>query len=175
VNGTAITRTADGSWSGTLVSATGGLSYQLRTGRLSLRPNALLEYYRLKEDGYTETGGGTAFDLAVDGRSSTESAVSGGLTVGYDLLATNTREPWLRVELEGGRRQILSGKLGNTVAHFDGGDDFTLSPDARTSGWRGALRLSGGGAGVGLIAEVNAEEQQGRASIGARAGVQLAF
>jgi outer membrane autotransporter protein len=175
VNGTAVTRTADGKWSGTLVSATGGLSYQLRTGRLSLRPNALLEYYRLKEDGYTETGGGTAFDLAVDGRSSTESAVSGGLTVGYDLLATNTREPWLRVELEGGRRQILSGKLGNTVAHFDGGDDFTLSPDARTSGWRGALRLSGGGAGVGLTAEVNAEEQQGRASIGARAGVQLAF
>jgi hypothetical protein len=174
-DGTAVTRAADGKWNGTLTSATGGLSYELRSGRLTARPNALIEYYRLKENGYSETGGGPAFDLSVAGRTSDESAVSAGLALGYDLMATDTQQPWMRLELEGGRRQILSGSLGNTVAHFQDGDDFTLTADARTDGWRGAIRLSGGGAGIGLAAEVNAEEQQGRASIGARAGIQLAF
>ena len=175
VDGADVTRNADGKWSGTLTSATGGLSYELRTGRLTARPNAMIEYYRLKEKGYSETGGGSAFDLTVAGRTSDEAAASAGIALGYDFLATNTREPWMRLNIEGGRRQILSGSLGNTVAHFQGGDDFTLTPDARTDGWRGAIGLSGGGAGIGLMAEVNAEEQQGRASIGARAGFQLSF
>ena len=174
-DGATVTRNADGKWTGTLTSATGGLSYELRTGRLTARPNAMLEYYRLKEKGYSETGGGSAFDLTVAGRTSDESAASAGIALGYDFLATNTREPWMRLEIEGGRRQILSGSLGKTVAHFEGGDDFTLTPDARTDGWRGAIGLAGGGAGIGLMAEVNAEEQQGHASIGARAGFQLSF
>ncbi|MBV9526953.1 MAG: autotransporter outer membrane beta-barrel domain-containing protein [Sphingomonas sp.] len=175
VNGTAITREADGNWSGTLTSATGGVSYEARMGRLSVRPNALIEYYRLKENGYDETGGGSAFDLSVGGRTSNETAASANLSLGYDFLATNTHDPWLRLELEGGRRQILSGTLGSTVAHFAGGSDFTLTPDARTNGWRGAIRLAGGGTGIGVSGEVNAEEQQGHASIGARAGIQLSF
>ena len=38
---------------------------------------------------------------------------------------------WLRVELEGGRRQILSGSLGHTTASFEDGDPFTLDPEKR--------------------------------------------
>ena len=71
--------------------------------------------------------------------------------------------------------QILSGSLGQTTAHFAGGQPFTLTPEDRTSGWRGGVRVAGGGAGITIAGEVNAEQQQGHASIGGRLGLQLAL
>ena len=69
------------------ISAVGGLSYEIRSGRFSARPIALIEYYRLKEKGYTETGGGAAFDLTVDAPTSDETAASASLALGYDFSA----------------------------------------------------------------------------------------
>jgi len=175
VGGQAVTREADGKWNGRLYSASGGLSYEFRSGRLTIRPNALVEYYRLKEKGYSEHGGGAAFDLIVDGRSSDETAAEGNIAVGYDLLGQDPDSDWMRVELEGGRRQILSGSLGKTTAHFEGGNAFTLTPEDRTDGWRGGVRLTGGGPNLTLTGEVNAEEQQGHMSLGGRAGLQFNF
>jgi len=174
-DGEGVTRTAEGKWNGKLYSASGGLSYEIRSGRFTARPIALVEYYRLKEKGYTETGGGTAFNLTVDGRSSDEAAASASLALGYDFLGREADADWLRLELEGGRRQILSGSLGKTVARFDGGQPFTLTPEARTDGWRGGIRLAGGGTGITIAGEVNAEQQQGHASIGGRLGLQFNF
>ena len=174
-DGAAVTRTAKGKWNGNLYSASGGLTYEIRSGRFTARPIALVEYYRLKEKGYTESGGGAAFDLTVAGRTSDETAASASLALGYDFLGREPDAEWLRVELEGGRRQILSGSLGNTVAHFANGQPFTLTPEERTDGWRGGLRVSGGGTGITLAGEVNAEEQQSHASIGGRLALQLAL
>jgi uncharacterized protein with beta-barrel porin domain len=178
VAGADVTRTADRDWRGRTMTAAAGASYELVTGRLNIRPSALVEYLRLKEKGYTETGGGDAFNLIVDDRSSSETAVSGILTLGYRLFGrdgSDVSAPWGRIELDGGRRQIVSGKLGNTTARFAGGQSFTLTPEDRTSGFLAGLRLIGGGAGVTLGAEVNAEEQQGRASIGGKASISLAL
>ena len=97
------------------------------------------------------------------------------LTLGYDLFGRDPELAWMRVELEGGRRQILSGKLGNTTASFEGGQPFTLTPEDRTSGWRAGLRLSGGGSGVTFTGEVGGEEQQGKASLGGRVSVSFAL
>jgi hypothetical protein len=173
VDGSDVGRTAESKHNAQLYSAAGGLSYEFRSGRFTARPIALIEYYRLKEKGYSETGGGAAFDLVVDGRTSDESAASASLALGYDLLGRDPGADWLRVEIEGGRRQILSGSLGDTVAHFANGQPFTLTAEERTDGWRGGLRLVGGGAGLTLAGEVNAEEQQGHASIGGRLGLQF--
>ena len=170
-----VTRTAAGAWKGTIYSGTGGISYEAHAGRLSFRPNASIEYYKLKEDGYTETGGGTAFDLTVDSRDSDETAANAMLAVGYDFMGRDPEAGWLRLELEGGRRQILSGKLGSTTAAFANGTPFTLTPEDRTSGWRGGLRLLGGGASMNFVAEVNAEQQQGDVSLGGRLGLTLDF
>jgi uncharacterized protein with beta-barrel porin domain len=170
-----VTRSADSKWNGKLYSASGGLSYEIRSGRFTARPNALVEYYRLKEKGYTETGGGSAFDLIVDSRTSDEAAASASLALGYDFMGHEPDSDWLRLEIEGGRRQILSGSLGNTVAHFEGGQPFTLTPEQRTDGWRGGVRLAGGGTGITIAGEVNAEQQQGHASIGGRLGLQFNF
>jgi len=79
----------------------------------------------------------------------------------------------MRVEIEGGRRQILSGKLGSTTAQFEGGNPFTLDPEQRSSGWQARLRLAGGGAALSLAGEVEAEEQQGKAAIGGRVSLRF--
>ena len=173
--GVAVVREAEGSWNGTLYSLVAGASYDARFGRVSIRPTASIEHFNLREKGYQESGGGDAFDLTVRSRRSNETAAVGMVSVGYDFLSLDPDEQWLRVELQGGRREILSGKLGATTASFNGGQLFTLTPQERTSGWRAGLRVNGGGPSMTIGADISGEEQQGKASIGARLGVQFAL
>jgi hypothetical protein len=170
-----FTRSADAKWKGTLYAATGGLSYEARMGRLTIRPNARVEYYKLNEKGYTETGGGDGFDLTVLGRKSSESAASGMLTFGYDLMGLEPDSTWMRVEAEVGYRAILGGSIGHTSASFKDGDPFTLYPEKRKSGLNGAARLLAGGQTMSVVGEVDAEEQRDKASLGARLGVNFAL
>jgi hypothetical protein len=173
--GQPVTRTAAGNWNGQLYSVSAGLSYEWRMGRLSLRPAASLDYYKLSEDGYSETGGGDGFNLVVEDRDSDELAGTFTLAAGLNFGGTGPDQTWVRAEVEGGRRQILGGSLGNTIAHFDGGDPFTLTPENRTDGWTGALRLNGGSGGTMLGAELSAEEQGGRASVAFRVSFGFGF
>ena len=175
-NGTAaggetVERRARGSWTGTVVSAAAGASYTLQMGSFSLRPAGAVDYYRLKEKGYAEKGGGDAFNLIVAGRKSDELALTGTVAAGFDFGGYNEDSGWFRVELEGGRRQLVGGSLGSTTAHFTGGADFTLDPEQRTSGWVGKLRATGGGNGFRIGAQAGAEEQQGRAALSLRASL----
>jgi uncharacterized protein with beta-barrel porin domain len=168
-----VTRTATGKWDGTLLSATAGASYQVQMGRFSLRPAAGVDYYRLKEDGYSESGGGDAFNLTVLGRTSDETTVNGTLTAGYDFGSLTREDGWLRLELEGGRRQIVGGSLGDTTAAFKGGQQFTLVSEERTSGWTGRARLYGGTDTFRVGGEVGAEEQQNHVALSLRATVNF--
>jgi uncharacterized protein with beta-barrel porin domain len=168
-----VTRTADGNWNGTLMSATAGAAYQIDMGRFSLRPAAGIDYYRLKEDGYSETGGGDAFNLTVLGRTSDELTANGTVTAGYDFGSLNKEDGWFRIELEGGRRQILGGSLGDTTAYFKGGDRFTLVSEERTNGWTGRARLYGGTDTFRVGGEFGAEEQQNHVAISFRATVNF--
>lgn len=173
--GEAVTRTTRGSWDGELYSLGAGLSYELRFNRLTLRPAAAIDYYRLSEDGYAEEGGGEAFDLIVEGRTSDELAGEATLTVGYDFGSLDDRGIRFRAEVEGGRRQILAGELGATTARFAEGDPFTLLPEERGDGWTGSLRLIGGNSGTQVGAEVHAEEQGGRAALAFRVSLGFGF
>jgi hypothetical protein len=176
-DGVTIEREADGDWTGSLYSASAGASYDLRMGRFTVRPSVTIEHYKLSEKSYDETGGGTAFDLHVDKRSSDETAASGLVALGYDLFGVDPKGTgkWMRVELEGGYRGVLSGSLGKTSANFDGGETFTLTPEERDSGWLAGLRLLGGDNSMVLVGEVNAEDQQGKVGIGGRFSLQLAL
>ena len=144
-------------------------------GRLSIRPNARVEYYKLNEKGFAETGGGDGFDLTVQGRKSKESAASGMLTFGYDLMGLEPDSTWMRVEAEVGWRQILAGSIGHTTASFKDGDPFTLYPEKRKSGLNGAARLLAGGQTMSVVGEVDAEDQRDKTSLGARLGVNFAL
>jgi uncharacterized protein with beta-barrel porin domain len=168
-----VERTAKGHWNGNLVSASGGVSYRLIKGTFSLRPIASVDYYRLKEGSYAETGGGDAFNLTVNSRTSDELAVSGTVAAGVNFGGQDEDTGFFRVELEGGRRQLVGGDLGATTAHFTGGQDFTLDPEQRKSGWIGRLRADGGNSAFRIGGEVSAEQQQGHAALALRIGLQV--
>lgn len=174
-DGSEITREARGKWNGTLYSAAGGASYEMNFGRISLRPAASVDYYRLREKGYDETGGGAAFNLIVDGRTSDELAANGTIALGLNFGGKDSEGGWFRTEIEGGRRQIIGGDLGATTARFADGESFTLTPEDRTNGWIGRLRLLGGNSGFTAGGEFSAEEQQGRAAIAFRASLNIGF
>lgn len=158
-------------WSGNMLSATGGASYEGAVGHLTFRPILSLDYYRLDEDAHTETGGGKAFDLSIAKRTSDEFAANATMAVGLSF--GSTEDGWFHTEIEGGRRQIIGGQLGSTIANFAGGQAFTLVPDKRTDGWVGRFRASGGSPGFRIGGEVGAEQQQSRAAISLRATLQI--
>lgn len=166
-----VERRARGRWNGRLVSAAGGASYDWKLGGFGLRPKLAVDYYRLKEKGYAETGGGDAFNLIVDGRTSDELAVTGSVAAGFDFGGQNDDSGWFRIEAEAGRRQLAGGSPGSTTARFAGGTAFTLDPEQRTSGWIGKLRGVGGGSGFQIGGEVGAEQQQSRAALSLRASL----
>jgi hypothetical protein len=175
-DGTAVSRTAIGRWNGKLLSGAGGVSYQLSFGAFTLRPQASFDYYRLHENGYSDTGGGVGMDLTVDPRRSTELAATELLAASYRLMGAESDEDgYLRVELEGGRREHLSGSLGDTTASFAGGESFSLAADPRDSGWTGAARLKGGNGEFAASGEVDAEREQRSTAIAFRVGVQAGF
>ena len=171
----AVEKTSTGEWNGKLLSAAGGLSYSIPANRFKLRPSVSVDYYRLTEDAHQETGGGAALDLLVSKRSSDELTVNAGLAASYDFGSVEDGIDRPRVELEGGRRQILGGSLGAMIARFKDGENFTLTPEDRTSGWTGAARIVGGGEGFRIGGEVNAEEQRSQVILGARVSLTAAF
>ena len=171
-----VVATSTGSWNGKLYSGTAGASYKLQLGNFSLRPQVSVDYYHLKEGHYAETGGDAAINLIVEGRTSDEFAANGALALGYNFFDQSAEEGgFLRAELEGGRRQLIGGTLGSTTAHFTGGQSFTLTPEDRTSGWTGAIRLKGGTSGYAITGEFSGEQQQSHVSVALRAGLQVGF
>ena len=96
------------------------------------RPLAAIDYYRLHEGSYSESGGGNAFDLSVDGRNSDELAASATVSAGFDFGSLSPDSYWLRAELE-----------GQAVAHRPiriagaGGDDVAGKRSVRAAGRNG--------------------------------------
>ncbi len=171
--GMATEKTIKGKWDATLYSAAGGVAYDGKLGGMTLRPAVSVDYYKLSEDDYQESGGGDALDLKVLGRDSDELAVNGTVTLGLNFGGNDEYAGWTRFELEGGRRQIVGGELGQTTASFKDGDPFTLTAADRTSGWIGRLRGLAGNSAFQVGGEVSAEEQQGRVAWGFRASLRM--
>ena len=124
-------------WSGYTLSAAGGIAYEHRFGRLSLRPEAYAEYFSLTESSRSESGGGDAFDLEIDGRTGHVASATADLKIGYGFGPDQLYRP----ELKLGWKQILSADYDETTARYiSGGDDFSLTGEP----------LSGGGPIIGL-------------------------
>ncbi|MCW1383126.1 autotransporter outer membrane beta-barrel domain-containing protein [Novosphingobium sp. KCTC 2891] len=173
---TAFTYTAAGSWKGWTVSGTGGLSYKVDVGGgFSLKPKAVLDYYRLHENGYTETGD-AALALAVGSRNS--SALNGTTTLvaAWSAGQGSYEGRPFTVELEAGRRNRLSGELGDVTANFTGGNAFTLTPESIRSAWVGEASILQGGLDYTWKLSAGAERTQGGGtSYSARASLSIAL
>ncbi|WP_121114442.1 autotransporter outer membrane beta-barrel domain-containing protein [Croceibacterium ferulae] len=171
-----IDREITGEWNGTVVAASGGLSYELGGGAFFVRPQVTVDYTRLKEDGYTETGGGS-LNLIVDDRTSDELGVNGGVAAGIDFMGKGRGdETWFRVEGEGGWREIAGGTLGSTTARFgDDGERFTLTPEQMESGWYAGLRALGGGSTFELAGELRLEDRHDANAVALRGTLKVGF
>jgi outer membrane autotransporter protein len=123
--------TSSAKWNGWIADAHAGASYELKLGGLYARPELSVDYLRLSEDGYQEKGGGAGLDLKVDNRNSNLLTGQALMAIGYEF---GTVESWWRPELKAGWRQKLAGKAGSTTASFQGGDAFTLDPEALFKG-----------------------------------------
>ena len=127
----------DADWDGYTLSAAGGVSYEHRFGRLSLRPEAYAEYFSLTEGSRRESGGGDAFDLEIDGRTGHIASATAALKIGYGL----GRDQMFRPELKLGWKEILSADYDATTARYiSGGESFSLTGEP----------ISGGGPVLGL-------------------------
>lgn len=141
---------AGGRWKGTLISGAGGVSYSVPIGdHFKIKPRATIEYFRLKENGYTETGN-APLALTVAGRTSQVVNGSAMLVASWSTAPGNYENRPLTIEVEGGRRSRISGEVGNTIATFNrgatsGGDTFTLTGQQLPSAWTGEISLLQGG------------------------------
>jgi hypothetical protein len=154
-DGLAVLRTADGSWSSFGLNAHGMVSYEKRFGRYYLRPQASLDYITLKEDGYTETGGGDGMDLAVKSRTSSRLAAFAGVAVGATYGPDKSWGPEVLVGYKG----VAAETLGDTTARFAaGGDTFVLHAD----------ELSG----QGVAARVSLKGENGSGAFAVEAGAE---
>ena len=119
--------TALSAWTGYTLSARAGLSYTATMGRFFLEPRVHADYFRLHQAGYSETGGGTGFDMQVNARNGDLLSATGSLIAGMNFGDTGFR--W-RPQIEVGYRAVLSGTAGSTTTQFIGGaDPFTLAAE----------------------------------------------
>ncbi|MXP27120.1 autotransporter domain-containing protein [Altererythrobacter indicus] len=171
-----IDREVSRNWDGTLVTFAGGISGEGGGRYFFFRPAVSFDYIRLKEDGYTETGGGKALDLIIDDRTSDELGVNASMTVGVDLKGTTKQATsWFRLETEGGWREIVSGSLGSTTARFAEGEAFTLDPEQVDSGWFARLSALAGAGSYTFTGSVGAEDRLDDVALTLRGSLRLRF
>ena len=175
VNGATLGYVSTGRWNGWAVSGNAGASYKLALpGNFTLKPMAILEYTRLTEKGYAETGA-APIDLTVNSRTSRAFTATTTLTAGWSNGPSSRDERPLTIEVEGGRRNKLSGQLGATTASSAGGNPFTITPDELKGGWIGEARVLTGGFDYTLLFAANAQQTFGKTDLGFRASISMAF
>ncbi|MGZ3376669.1 MAG: autotransporter domain-containing protein [Phenylobacterium sp.] len=158
-DGLAVTRSANGSWGAFGFNARGMASYEARFGNYYVRPLMSLDYMRLNEGSYTESGGGNVMDLSVGSRTSSRLSTFAGVAVGALYGPDHSWGPEALIGYKGVANEVL----GVTTARFvGGGDAFTLRSD-EISGSGAAVHLSvrGENGSGGFAVETGAEARDG--------------
>lgn len=138
---TGVSRRALSSWGGLFADAHFGVDYEVHLGRFYARPGVSADYMYLRENAHREHGGGNGsgsaaddgFDLAISSRASHRLSGAALVTLGTQF----GRTTWLRTEVTGGYRRILSSNMGDTTAQFTytGASPFTLTGEDDKGGW----------------------------------------
>ena len=140
-----FTYSAHGHWAGWSAALRGGMSYTLSMGdHFSLRPRGVVEYDHLKENSYIETGD-TPIVLTVGDRTSSQTVATTTVSALWSTGPSSHEGRPFTVEMEAGRRSWISGKLGDTTATYETGDQFTIAGDHLPSAWVGQFSIMQGG------------------------------
>jgi uncharacterized protein with beta-barrel porin domain len=122
-----VHRTARSNWDGYSLSGRVGVQYTADVGSFFFQPRVHADYFRLHESGYTERGGGSGFDLAVQGRTGDVLSITSSLEAGVTFGQTGFR--W-RPQIELGYRAVVSGSAGTTTSELVGTTDtFSLAAE----------------------------------------------
>ena len=171
-----VNRTMTGNWDGTVTHFSAGISGEGGGKTFFFRPSVQIDYVRLTEKGWSETGGTTAGNMTIAARASKDLSLEGGLTLGIDFSGRSNRDSnWFRVEAEGGRRQLLDGEAGATTARYGAGTPFTLQAEELRSGWYGRLRALGGSSDFQMGGEAGVETGNGKAGFSFRGTLRMPF
>jgi hypothetical protein len=167
-----LIRGAKSSWNGGLVSAQIELNYPVNIGRFYLRPELSADYVALYETAHTERDGGTAVNLAIGSKTSQEGSVQGDMVMGMTFGDTVKWRPEMTI----GWREILFGGPSNTTAHFNGGNNFVLSPQfTEKGGLLARLGVRAGGAFADFSADAGGVFRNGYETYDARAVARFLF
>ncbi|MBL4616184.1 MAG: autotransporter domain-containing protein [Robiginitomaculum sp.] len=122
-----IERETTGSWLGYHISSTARLSKDFNFNNWLFSPSVSLDYLRLTEEGYKETGGGVGLDLALDSRVSENLSATATFTVGRRF---GNERSWWSPRLRAGIRNDMIGDPTITSARFVGFNDrFSLTEE----------------------------------------------
>lgn len=170
-----LNRTAGAEWDGWTADARLGAAWDGRFGRFTVRPEMSVDWIKLSEDAYAETGGGNGFDLEVGARES--DLLTGTAAVAFGARFGGESGRW-RPELTVGWRERLSGEVAATTARFRGGSgaSFTLSPeDLPDGGLLYKLSLKGEYERALFALEAGGESGDAYSQLDVRAFVKLTF
>ena len=170
-----LNRKAKSDWSGLTAAGHASLAYRFGSGRFYAKPQISADYFWFREDGRKETGGGTAIDLAVDQRTSSELDAFAGVMLGgqWGEESALTWSP----ELTLGWRGVAGDGAGVTTARFvAGGPSFKVAaPDLEGGGGVVRLALRGHSEYYDVAVEGGAEQRDGYEAYDARFVARLAF
>lgn len=168
-----VHKLTESSWNGYSVYGRVGAYYDFNAGSFYVRPSAHLDYIRLHEAGYTESGGGAGFDLDVDGRTGDALSATASLIFGYTF-GDDTK--W-RPEVEIGYRGVVAGSGGDTTAAFTGGGSpFSLPGEAlRGGGPIARFGIHAYGKFVDLKIDAGGEFRDGYTDLDLRMMVRIVF
>jgi hypothetical protein len=182
IDDTDFTYDAEGSWKGWLFSGLVGASYKFDLSRrFSLKPKLELEQMWLKEDGYDETADSDAIALSVASRTSKALTATPSVTASYSLGTISPDWRPLTFSVEAGRREVLSGKLGDTTAWFNGGDSydageaFSITGDSLKGAWVGEVSMLAGGYDFTWKIATRMEKTSTTTDTSLRASLSVAF
>ena len=170
-----LNKTARSEWNGLTVAGHGSLAWRIGGERFYARPQVTADYFLFKEDGRKESGGGSAIDLQIEDRSSSELDAFAGVTLGMQW-GEESALIWTP-EVTLGWRQVAGDGAGVTTARFvAGGPAFSVAaPDLEGGGGVVRLALRGQGQYFDVGVEAGAESRDGFEAYDARLVARLVF
>jgi uncharacterized protein with beta-barrel porin domain len=170
----AFDRTATADWTGHHYSASARFARDFEMGHWYARPSVSVDYLRLFESAYSETGGGQGIDLIIDDRESTTFSSTASFTLGgYYGSSSSWWSPQFRV----GYRNDFGSDPTITTARFDGyNNQFTFrSEDLPGSGVIFGFALQAGSEYSTFSLDYDADMRDGFVRHTARLVVRLVF
>lgn len=136
-------QTSIADWTGYHYAASARFARDYEMGRWYARPSLSVDYLRLYESAYSETGGGAGIDLIVDDRESSTFSSTASFTVGG---LYGSPSSWWSPQMRVGYRSDFSGDPMITTARFAGyNNEFSFrSEDLPGSGFIVGFALQAG-------------------------------